>query len=150
MTPTESDWRIRLYVYEKLVAGGSAPDADAVAVRFGIPASEARFALQRLHDAHALVLGMGRSDIVMAHPISAVPTDYRVFIDGRELYANCAWDSLGVSAMLGADARVEARHPLSGEVIEYAVEGGELDGECNCVVHFALPFRRWYDDIVDT
>ena len=52
--------------------------------------------------------------------------------------------------MLGADARIEARHPLTGERLEFAVEGYRLSGCRGHLVHFAKPFRQWYDDIVDT
>lgn len=71
-------------------------------------------------------------------------------IGGTALYANCAWDSLGIPAMLGADARIEARHPLNGEGIEYGVDKGKLRGGQKGLVHFARPFRLWTDDIVDT
>ena len=147
---TDTDWDIRLFIYRTLSASGRAPDMDAISVRFGIPLDETQRALQRLHDAHALVLRAGSSDVLMAHPFSAAPTDYRVHCGGAELYANCAWDSLGIPAMLGADARIEARHPLGGGIIEYAVEAGQLKGGEGRLVHFALPFRSWYDDIVDT
>ncbi len=149
-TVSESDWDIRLFIYEALAASGRAPGADALALRFGISPSEARQALQRLHDAHTLVLQAGSSDILMANPLSALPTDYRVLIGATELYANCAWDSLGIPAMLGADAGIEARHPLTADLIEYAVEAGQLKGCRDYLVHFARPFRQWYADIVDT
>lgn len=150
MNPTETDWDIRLYVYEALAATGCAPSARDLGARFRITATEARRALQRLHDAHALVLEAGSGEILMANPFSAAPTDYRIYVGDTALYANCAWDSLGIPAMLGADARIEARHPLSGEVIEYRVEQSKLIGGHGELVHFAKPFRQWYDDIVDT
>lgn len=149
MTLSETDWKIRLFIYRALAAGG-APDVNAISSRFGIAASEARAALRRLHNAHALVLRDGTSDILMANPLSAVATDYRVLVGDTALYANCAWDSLGIPAMLDADARIEARHPLTGERIAYAVEAGQLVGCRDHLVHFALPFHQWYDDIVDT
>ncbi len=150
MTGPDLDWDIRHFVYQALVDSGTAPDAEAVAIQFGISAADARLALQRLHDAHALVLQAGSGDILMANPLSAVPTDYRVLARGRTLFANCAWDSLGIPAMLGADARIEARHPLTGDLMRYAVKGGQLQGDQDYLVHFALPFRQWYADIVDT
>jgi len=150
MTLTESDWQIRLYIYETLVDSGWAPSAQDLAARFGVTMDDMQLALNRLHDAHALVLREGIGDILMANPLSAAPTDYRVLIDDRELYANCAWDSLGIPAMLGAEARIQARHPLSGEIIEYAVKAGQLRDARDKIAHFALPFRNWYDDIVDT
>ena len=150
MNPTERDWQIRRHIYEELVAGGRAPDAPAIATRFGIAQHDALQALRRLHEAHALVLGAGGDAVLMAHPLSAVATDYRVTVDGAARYANCAWDSLGIPAMLDRDAAIEARHPLTGDILRYSIEAGRLRGARGLLVHFAHPFRHWYDDIVET
>jgi len=150
MTPTESDWQIRLHIFETLAASGHAPIAQDLAADVGIAIDDVRLALQRLQAAHALVLREGSGDILMAHPLSASPTDYRVLLGDTALYANCAWDSLGIPAMLGKDVRVQARHPLSGELIQYGIDAGQLVGCRDAMVHFALPFRQWYADIVDT
>lgn len=150
MDLTEADWDIRLYIYQAIAASGHAPSARALGARFAIAEAEARQALQRLHDAHALVLEAGSGEILMANPFSVAPTDYRVFIGRTAFYANCVWDSLGIPAMLGADARIKARHPLCGELVEYGVEKGKLIGGGRKLAHFAKPFRQWYDDIVDT
>jgi hypothetical protein len=85
----------------------------------------------------------------MANPLSAVPTSYRVALDGQRLWANCAWDSLGIPAMLHSDARVEAIFAHSGEATSYAIESGALKATGG-VVHVSLPFRRWYDDLIHT
>ena len=146
----ETDWEIRLFVYESLIANGTAPSLKTIAERSNISPPDARAALQRLHDAHALVLKAGGDEILMAHPLSAVPTDYRVTVGDMALYANCAWDSLGIPAMLDCDAHIEARHPLTGEVMRYMVEDKTLQNASGRFVHFAHPFRHWYDDIVDT
>ena len=50
--------------------------------------------------------------------------------------------------MLHADAHIEAV-VASGDVLTYALASGELTSLCG-VVHFALPFRRWYDDLIHT
>ena len=150
MDLTETDWDIRLYVYKAMAETGCAPSVQEVGARFAIPSMVARRALQRLHVAHALVLEAKSGEILMANPFSAAPTDYRVFIGRISYYANCAWDSLGIPAMLGADARIEARHPLSGELVEFGVGGGKLISKRNEVVHFAKSFRQWYENIVDT
>ena len=148
MTPTDRDWRIRRFIYADWLRSGGAPSAGAIAAEFGLSRRDAGGALQRLHEAHALVLEAASGEILMANPLSAIPTDYRVAVDGLRLYANCAWDSLGIPAMLGSDARIEARHPLDGEEMPYAIVDGELQG--SGLVHFARAFRHWYDDIVDT
>lgn len=132
------------------MASGRAPDAQEIAQRFGMSTGDARSALRRLHDAHALVLQPGGDTVLMAHPISAVETDYRVIVDGVALYANCAWDSLGIPAMLERDAAIQARHPLTGDIEHYCVTAGRLRSDRKLLVHFAHPFRQWYDDIVET
>ena len=148
--PTERDWDIRLGIYESFVSRGKAPGALDIAQRHGLGVDQAIASLRRLHDAHAIVLKPGSDEILMAHPLSAVQTDYQVMIGGRELYANCAWDSLGIPAMLSQDARIKARHPLDGEIMPYAVADGKLIGGGGELVHFAKPFRQWYDDVIDT
>ncbi len=149
MNPTEVDWQIRSFVYARLVATGRAPDMRDIAAQFAMQPAQAQAALQRLHDAHALVLDEA-GDVLMANPLSAVETDYRAFAGGRWYYANCAWDSLGIPAMLGGDAQIEARHPTTRETIQYAIENERLCGADGYLVHFAQPFRNWYDDIVET
>ena len=150
LTTTAADWQIRHYVFEVLCASGAAPSIQAIARRFAATETEAQRSLRRLHEVHALVLMAGSDDILMANPLSALPTDYRVLINDVALYANCAWDSLGIPAMLGCDAKIEASHALSGEVMHYAVDDSELHDEAEGLVHFAHPFRQWYDNIVDT
>jgi hypothetical protein len=150
MIPTDKDWRIRRHIFEMLTASGRAPDARAIAERFAMSELDARRALRRLHAAHALVLKNDGDAVLMAHPLSAVATDYRVEVGGVALYANCAWDSLGIPAMLDKDAAIQARHPLTGDMLRYAVAAGQLRAEGDLLVHFAQPFRHWYDDIVET
>ncbi len=149
LTMREQDWRIRLYIYERFAATGRPPACAATARRFAISTGEARHAYRRLHQQHALFLEPGTDDVRMANPLSAVPTPYRVHVHGRWLWANCAWDSLGIPAMLHADARIEAAYAGSHELTTYAIENGQLQAESG-VVHFPMPFRRWYDDLIHT
>ena len=83
----------------------------------------------------------GGDAVLMAHPLSAVETDYRVIVDGVALYANCAWDSLGIPAMLGRDADIEARHPLSWRQLALCDQvrtPANCEGESHCA--FRPPF----------
>ena len=147
---SQSDWDTRHYVYDVFASSGNPPDARGIAEQFGITRFAARESLRRLHDAHTLFLRPGSDEILMANPLSAAPTDYQVTVGDRLLYANCAWDSLGIPAMLDEDASISARHPLDGETISYGIEAGKLVGDRHGYVHFAKPFRHWYDDLIDT
>ena len=146
----ERDWQIRHFVYRELARTGAVPSHDAIAAAFGISTDEARRSLRRLHAGHALFLRDGADEILMANPFSAIATDYEATVDGKRYYANCAWDSLGIAAALGCDAEMVARHPLDGEAMRHAIVDGDLVGETDAVVHFAKPFRNWYDDLADT
>jgi hypothetical protein len=84
----------------------------------------------------------------MAHPFSGVPTAFRVEAGDRIYWANCSWDALGIPAALHADARIEA--PIGdSESMRFAIEAGQVKG-WHGVVHFPLPFRHWYDDLIET
>ncbi len=145
---TQQDWDIRLYLYQTLVQTGHAPSHEEIATQFSIPIDEAQQALHRLNEAHLIFLQPNTYDLMMLFPLSAIETDYQVTVDGVQLYANCAWDSLGIPAMLNKDAQITVRHPISRQALTYAVSDGALQGEG--VVHFAKPFIEWYDDLVDT
>ena len=149
---SERDWQLRLYIYQTFVERTRPPTASEAALQFGMTDDDARAAYQRLHDAHTLFLEPGTTDVRMANPLSAVETPYRVRVNGRTLFANCAWDSLGIPAMLGADASIESVYTGADGTdtpARYAIVNGELSGD-DGIVHFPLPFRRWYDDLIHT
>jgi hypothetical protein len=146
---SEHDWEMRLFIYQHFIANAVPPTDAQAADHFGIPATEARASFHRLHDRHALFLTPGTDAIRIANPLSAVPTDYIAHADGHRLIANCAWDSLGIPAMLHTDARIDAVYTHVGTPARYAIVGGKLEGD-DGVVHFPLPFRHWYDDLIHT
>lgn len=69
---------------------------------------------EALHELDAIRLAPdGR--IAVAYPFSTAPTRHRVRIGGRvEVYAMCAIDALGISAMLGEDTRIDSVDVTSG------------------------------------
>ena len=144
------DWDIRLFVYRQFVGKGYPPAVDEIAKRFDMAVSDATRALRRLHDSHALFLRPGSDEILMANPLSAVATDYQVKVGKTRLFANCAWDALGIPAMLHDNARIEVRHPLDRELVRFSIEDGKLPSQVRGIVHFAKPFRNWYDNLIDT
>jgi len=53
-----------------------------------------------------------------------------------------------VIAMLQCDGRVLASCGCCGESMTVSVHKGEVETKPPGVVHFAIPARRWWDDIV--
>ena len=146
----ERDLRIRNHVYASFVADGRPRTAGETAAALGLEADDVAHAYRRLHDAHALVLRPGTTEIRMLNPFSAVETPHRVEAGGRSWFANCAWDALGIPAALHTDASVGSECADCGEPLELEVRDGELVRGAELVVHFVVPARRWWDDIAFT
>ncbi len=143
----ELDLRVRNHAYSSFVRDGNASTPAEVAAELGLTETEAAEAYRRLHDAHALVLHPGTTEIRMLNPFSAVETPHRVEAAGRSWYANCAWDALGIPVALHTDGSIVSLCPDCGEPLELEVHGGELVRGRELLVHFVVPARRWWDDI---
>jgi len=142
-------WEVRAFVYRHFVETTRPPTVDAAAAHAGVSADDAADLYRELHQRHALFLEPGTVSVRMANPFSAIPTPFRVHARGKTYWANCAWDALGISAALRCDAVVEAECADCGSPMTLTVRDGEV-GDHGEVVHFLVPFGRWYDDLVFT
>jgi hypothetical protein len=144
--------RIRVRLYELFLKLGRCPSKAEVAADFGCEVANVADAFHELAAAHILVLQPGSGEVLMASPLSAVPTPFVVETEGtassRSWYGNCIWDALGVIAMLHGDGRVLASCGCCGESMTVQVRTSEVTAQPPGVVHFALPAHRWWDDIV--
>jgi hypothetical protein len=144
--------RIRVRLYELFLKLGRCPSKAEVAADFGCDVAIVGNAFHELAAAHMLVLQPGSGEVLMASPLSAVPTPFVVETEGtsssRSWYGNCIWDALGVIAMLHGDGRVLASCGCCGESMTVQVGTSEVTSQPPGIVHFALPARRWWDDIV--
>ena len=147
---TVIDNDVRQHIYRAFLASGAPPTVADTANALSIPKSDAAASYDRLAASRVIVLKHGTHDILMAAPLSAVPTRYLVRLsDGRSYHANCVWDAMGVFAMLGSDGDVETSCPDCEEKLELGMRSGSLvTGES--VVHFAIPAADWWKDIVFT
>lgn len=148
----EFNRRVRVRLYEMFVESGRCPCKAEISADLDCGVVEVASAFEELAAAHMLVLQPGSGEVLMANPLSAVPTPFVVETSGaggkRSWYGNCIWDAVGVIAMLGGDGRVLASCGCCGESMTVAVRGGEAFCDPAGSVHFALPARRWWDDIV--
>lgn len=95
---------------------------DALTAGGGRSTSEV---LTKLHDADTIRLDAS-GGIAVAYPFSAVPTAHRVRIGGEvEVYAMCAVDALGISAMLGRDTVIESVDATTGRPVTVAMGGAD-------------------------
>ena len=90
-------------------ASGETPRATTLATKCRIPTVRIRQILRRL-TALDLLLGNATGETVLAaYPFSATPTPHRVRLIGREVFALCAVDALGIPAMLQEGAGISSQ-----------------------------------------
>lgn len=140
------DRRVRFHIYEHFTTLAQAPSTDDLATALDLPSSIVEQSLDRLAAAHAIALAPGARNIWMAHPFSAVPTLYPVRTVEQSYWANCAWDALGIPAMLGVDAECRTRCADCGEPLTLRVEDGRATPP-EAVVHFVVPAKRFWENV---
>lgn len=79
---------VRTHVIRALRDTSAAPSSEDIASALGSTTDAVRAALHALADEHRLVLVPGTDSVWMAHPFSAVPTDFVVAAGGRSWWAN--------------------------------------------------------------
>ena len=146
MESLELDGRVRLSVYQHFVRRGLAPAVGDISDELGASPAAIAASLERLAAAHVLVLDPATRGLWMAMPFSAVPTAFRVRTSAGEWWANCAWDALGISAMLQAPAEIISTGTDCGDPPPIHTTGRALSTGSG-VVHFAVPAAAWWDDI---
>jgi hypothetical protein len=137
---------VRLHVFQHVAATARMPSSSEVADAIGQPPAEIEQALRRLAADRLLILAPGTTNVWLAPPFCAVPSDFRVRSCGRTHWAICIWDAMGIPAALRADAEIAARCGASGHEIHLAVRDGELT-QSEGIVHFGVPAARWWDNI---
>jgi hypothetical protein len=121
VAPAERGLRaVHQAVLRSFVQSGAAPGLAGLAGR-ATPSGAAEV-LAELADGDFLCLDQA-GQITAAYPFSAVPTRHRVRISGNAtVFAMCAIDALGVSAMTGLPVVIESSDPSTGEPITVHVD----------------------------
>lgn len=137
---------VRLYVFGEAAETGRVPQSPQIAAALERPRAEVDDALKALAAGRVLMLAPNDGEIWAANPFCAVPSAFRVEARDKRYRAICIWDALGVLAALGEDGVVRAICGDCGDPMEIEIREGKLargDG----LIHFAVPARRWWDNI---
>src|SRR5262245_30845249 len=134
------DVTVRVALYREFVRTGEAPTTEILAERIPASADEVRAALERLAAGKAIVLQPESREILMANPLCAVPTPYRVRTQGRSFFASCVWDGLGIMSMLRSDAVLDTSCACCGEAMTIETRDGQV-AEARGAIHFAVPAK---------
>jgi alkylmercury lyase len=132
---SETEQQLSLELYRLLALGQPvAPEALAQAVRLDRARVDAVLSDWPgvYRDDQRRVIGYGGLTIAKMR--------HRMLVDGRQLYAWCAWDTLFLPDLLGSAALVESSCPVSDARISLNVtpEGVDCEGE-RPLVSFVLP-----------
>jgi alkylmercury lyase len=145
----ETEERVALAIYRGL-AEGEPVRVDGLASEVGIPATEAEALLERwpgvFRDSQGRIVGFWGLTIEKLTPT------HRIRLDGRDLFAWCAWDTLFLPGLIGKAARVESDCPTTGETISLEV-GPDGVGDVShpsAVVSFLRPEREFDADVIDS
>ncbi len=154
--PLEND--VRKYVLKEFAASGRPPTLQEIKEGLALPSVEVvSQAIGKLEAAD--VLSAQGGVIVSAYPFSAVETRHRVvFDDGREVYALCATDALGIHFMMNEDITVMSRCPRCESQITVVVKSGGIDSYspegiiefvggstgCGCAAETVCPFINMF------
>ncbi len=142
-------WQIRAFIYRHFADTTHPPSVDVTAQHFNISVEEAGNYYKELNNRHQFFLEPGTVNIGMAWPFSAVPTIFKVHANGKTYYANCAWDMLGIPVILQSDATAEAICTESNDAVQLEIKNGQVTNS-DLLIHFPIPFTRWYDNLVFT
>ena len=148
---TSFDYAIRTAIYRAFAEHGIAPEIEDLARDERATRDEVAGSLHRLQAAHLLVLAPGSDRIWMAHPFSSIPTEYPVETPSGSYWANCAWDAFAIPHLLDTSGRCETRCPESR--VSLTIEVGPKSSAVipdGAVVHFAVPARRFWDNVAYT
>ncbi len=140
------DADVRRFVYDQLVTTCKASTVGETATALGASVAEMQASFQRLADGHVFILQTD-GEIMAANPFANVPTTFVVESNRRRWSAMCVWDALGIPAMLKVDAVINTSCGDCNDRIELRVQGGELQ-TVDPVVHFAVPAKQWWNNIV--
>jgi hypothetical protein len=138
----------RVAIYRHLIATGRAPSVGEIAEQLGRDVTEVERDYTELAESRVITFAPSTRSIWMAHPFSARPTPYRVESGGISYWANCAWDALGIAAMLGRDTRCVCRCPDCADSIDLSVSGGAVRSDA--VIHFVVPAWRFWENVAYT
>lgn len=142
------DVRLRQFIYRHFIQKERAPSTREMAAALKCNARDISAGLRRLSQSHAIVVEES-GELWRAAPFSAVPTAFLVDIGPRRYWANCIWDALGIPAMLRHDGVIRSSCGCCNLAMTMKVEKGKVAGEKG-IIHFAVPARHWYQDIVFT
>jgi hypothetical protein len=103
-------------------------------------------ALVHLASHRALILSPAGDRVIVAPPFSAIPTPFWVETSEGSWWGNCAWESLGIAALLNQDAVIRTSGGAQGRPLEIRTAAGAVT-DSDAVMHIPVPAAQWWSDV---
>jgi alkylmercury lyase len=111
-----TDQRVQLALF-RLLARGEPVEAGCLADDVSLETATVVARLGRWHGVHLDATGR----VVAFQGLSLAQTPHRLHVEGRTLYAWCAWDTLFLPELIGRRAAIESTCPITGETVSLRV-----------------------------
>ena len=145
------DARVRDAIAASIRSRGAVPTIAQVSADLRQPEETVKVSFDRMIAAHVFIPKRGSSEILSYNPFAAEPTEFRVRSAGREWWALCGWDALGVPAALGAAGTIESSCGDCGEPIRIDVRAdGTATGASDLVLRVGVRAIDFWKDIYFT
>ncbi|CAF1679623.1 unnamed protein product [Adineta ricciae] len=142
--------RIHHIILKDIIQNGYSPSILSLSTVFQRSQEEIIQYLKDLQEYHGVVLHPKTSEVWIVHPFALSPTNFWVESSRGQWWGNCAWCSLGIAALLKEDTTITTT--LGGEFkqIKIHIKDGQLiTNEC-LLIHFPIPMRHAWDNVVYT
>jgi alkylmercury lyase len=135
---SELEARVSLALY-RLLAQGRAVDPKQISAASQISTEVVRGFLERWHGVKRNADGA----VIGYWGLTLTETKHRLRLDGRQVYAWCAWDTLFIPPLLDATAHVESVCPVSKEAIALNISPSGIESVRpeQTVISFVVPER---------
>ena len=145
------DLDVREAIATAIRARGEIPTIARTASDLGADADAVRASFDRMISAHVFIPKRGSSEILSYNPFAAERTDFRVRSAGRDWWALCGWDAIGIPAALGAAGTVETTCADCGERIVVDIDrDGTATSNAGAVLHVGVKAIDFWKDIYFT
>ena len=147
MTIDREDEAVRGALTRAIARLGHAPGLDDLAAGLSRPPADVARSLQRLAEAHALLLHPGTVTPWVVHPFALSPGSCWVETERGGYWANCLYCASGIAAAMRCDAHIHTRYGGEAEAVTFRVAGGALI-DTGDVFHLSTPAARWWDNVI--
>lgn len=143
----KNDEAVRGALTRAIARLGHAPAIETLAAELSRTPSDVRRSLQRLADAHALLLHPGTTDPWVVHPFALSAGSCWVETAKGDYWANCLYCACGIAASLSCDAHIHTRYGGEREPVVFRVADGALF-DTGDLFHLSTPAARWWDNVI--